>query len=74
MVYSSQVAGKFMCYYLYPQFLVDHFTFHIQNTNFFQDLKHNSFHRNCALAFGVAEKELGIPALLDVEDLVQVSR
>jgi len=39
----------------------------------FDSLDSKDWSGNCALAFGVAERELGIPALLDVEDLVQVS-
>jgi len=39
----------------------------------FDSLDSGDWAGNCALAFGVAERELGIPALLDVEDLVQVS-
>ena len=59
MVYSSQGAGKFMCYYLYPQFLVDHFTFHIQNTHFFKISNIIRFTETVPLLLVLLRKNLG---------------
>ena len=59
MVYSSQVARKFMCYFLYPQFLVDHFTFHIQNTNLFKIWNRICFTETVPLLLVLLRKNLG---------------
>ena len=59
MVYSSQVARKFMCYFLYPQFLVDHFTFHIQNTHFFKISNIIRFTETVPLLLVLLRKNLG---------------
>lgn len=40
----------------------------------FDPLDKNNAAHNLELAFSVAEKELGIPRLLDVEDLLNVAR
>ena len=40
----------------------------------FNSLSKSNPHDNCKLAFEIAEKELGIPQLLDIEDLVDVPK